>query len=225
MTLNAVVTGTATAGTIDYTFDLVDTKTGNTLSDSDLGITHEKVLHLVIYDSTLNEFQHVHPEYKSSHWTATVTLNVNGDYWFWAQGQIKSGKTDFSSPARLSISGGSPAWTATPLKDVRHGESGASVVDLGADKIIAGNMVMLDVTMSRNNSTDPNLSPYLGAFAHVIAVPESGDSIIHVHPMDGDMPNMGMLHATFPMAGKYRLWIQFIDDGDLKTIPLSVEVF
>jgi hypothetical protein len=37
-------------------------------------------------------------------------------------------------------------------------------------------------------------------------------------------PTSGMLHATFPSGGEYRLWIQFIDGVDLRTIPLSVVV-
>ena len=41
---------------------------------------------------------------------------------------------------------------------------------------------------------------------------------------DGKKPATGMLPATFPKGGDYRLWIQLIDDGDLKTIPLSVAV-
>ncbi|MBY0383644.1 hypothetical protein K2X05_00670 [bacterium] len=36
--------------------------------------------------------------------------------------------------------------------------------------------------------------------------------------------NSGMLHATFPTKGEYRLWFQFNDDNQLKTIPVSVNV-
>jgi hypothetical protein len=42
--------------------------------------------------------------------------------------------------------------------------------------------------------------------------------------MDTSNPNQGMLHATFPHKGAYRLWIQFIDGGQLRTVPLSVKV-
>ena len=74
------------------------------------------------------------------------------------------------------------------------------------------------------DGTTPQIEPYLGAFAHIIATPSDGDALIHVHPI-GTGPSQGMLHTTFPAAGEYRLWIQFIDDGNLKTIPLSVKVF
>ena len=89
---------------------------------------------------------------------------------------------------------------------------------------MAGKMAMLDLTMSRTDGSTTQLTPYLGAFAHIIATPKDGDSLIHVHPI-GTGPAQGMIHATFPAAGEYRLWVQFIDGGILKTIPLSVEVF
>ncbi len=83
---------------------------------------------------------------------------------------------------------------------------------------------MLDLKFTRTDGTSAVITPYLGALAHVVATPTDGDSLIHVHPMDGNQPNEGMLHVTFPTAGMHRLWIQFIDGGNLKTIPLVVKV-
>lgn len=48
--------------------------------------------------------------------------------------------------------------------------------------------------------------------------------MIHVHPMDHGVKNRLMLHAEFKVAGNYRMWIQFIDAGELKTIPIAVTV-
>lgn len=83
---------------------------------------------------------------------------------------------------------------------------------------------MLKFKVSRSDGLTPIMAPYLGALAHVIATPTAGDELIHVHPMEGEQPNTGMIHATFPAGGEYRLWVQFIEHDDLKTIPLSVIV-
>ena len=85
-------------------------------------------------------------------------------------------------------------------------------------------MAMLTLTLSREDGSPAIVTPYLGSFAHVISTPEDGDSLIHVHPMNGSSPTQGMLHVTFPTAGFYRVWVQFIESGALKTVPLSVEV-
>lgn len=152
----------AQAGTVDYSFDLIDTNTGKPVSNSMLAIDMEKNLHMIVYDPSLKEFQHVHPEFDGKTWKVQMNFTVNGHYWVWAQGKLKKGSVEF-------------------------------------------------------------LTPYLGAFAHVVAVPSAGDSLQHVHAMDISSDE-GMLHTTFPAAGEYRLWIQFVDGGTLKVIPLSVVV-
>lgn len=212
------------AGTTSYKFQLIDTDTNQLIGDKELALSHEEKLHLVIYDPSLKEFQHLHPEFDGKMWSADVQFAVDGDYWIWVQGELASDGTEFSSSTRLTISGGSTAWPSPPvLPDLRNGSSGISAINLSQNKLIAGKMAMLDLTMSRTDGSTPQLTPYLGAFAHIIATPKDGDSLIHVHPI-GTGPAQGMIHATFPAAGEYRLWVQFIDGGSLKTIPLSVEV-
>jgi hypothetical protein len=125
---------------------------------------------------------------------------------------------------RLAVSGGQSAWPSPTLSDVRTGTETNSVATLSAGKLKAGKMAMLTLTFTETDGSAANITPYLGAFAHVIATPEDGSSLLHVHPMDGGQPNEGMLHVSFPTEGFYRLWVQFIDAGELKTIPLSVAV-
>lgn len=214
----------AQAGQFNYSFDLIDTKTHKSISDGDLAVEMEKKLHMIVYDSSLMEFQHVHPEFDGTTWRVKMNFAVNGNYWIWAQGVLKDGKVDFSSPSKLMVMGGSPAWPTTPvLGDVRSGTVDISVVTLSGASLAAGAMVMLDVKFTRNDGTTPQLTPYLGAFAHVVAVPSSGETLQHVHVMNVSADE-GMLHTTFPAIGDYRLWIQFIDNGLLKVVPLSVSV-
>ncbi len=251
------------AGSAKYKFQLIDTETNKLIGDLDLNIAHEKKLHLIIYDPSLQEFQHVHPEFDGTMWVADTQFSADGNYWVWAQGELASDGEEFSSSNRLDITGGTSTWPTPPvLGDKRTGSSGTSAIELSNTKLVAGKMAMLDLKMTRTDGTTPQLEPYLGAFAHlrmhmtpptcrvrleriqvdnirqgefagvmciggfahIIATPTDGDALIHVHPV-GTGPSQGMIHATFPTAGEYRLWIQFIDNGSLKTIPLSVEVF
>ena len=216
---------TMAAGAAIYKFQLINTKTNQLIGDQDLNISHEKKIHLIIYDSSLGEFQHVHPAFDGKTWSADVQFAVNGDYWVWAQGELSADGTEFSSSTKLAVTGGSTAWPSPPtLSDIRSGTSGVSAIQLSKSKLTAGKMAMLDLKMSRTDGSASQLTPYLGAFAHIIATPVDGDSLIHVHPVSTG-PSQGMIHAMFPDSGKYRLWVQFIDGGNLKTIPLSVEVF
>lgn len=216
----------ASAGKVIYQFQLVDTKNNKLVTDQDLNISHEKKLHFMAYDPSLKEFQHVHPEFDGKIWSVELNFSVDGNYWVWAQGELSIDSEEFTSSNRLNISGGAPAWPMPPdLADIRSGVSGNSKVEISTNKIVAGKMTMLMVKLTRADGTDADIKPYLGAFAHVVAVPEDGDALMHVHPMDGAKPNEGMIHATFATAGEYRLWIQFQDGENLRTIPLSIKVF
>ncbi len=221
--IDSVQSQLAAAQQIYYSFKLIDEKTSLPLTDQDLTEIHTKVLHLVVYDASLNEFNHVHPTFNGSDWIVELNLPVSGNYLVWAQGETNRG-TEFSVSTNLVIRDGEPEKPILPLGDVRSGVDGVTRVELSSKIIKAGKMVMLDFIVSHSDGTTPIMSPYLGAFAHVIATQLNGNELIHVHPMEGNDTNMGMLHANFPSAGEYRLWIQFNDNNILKTIPLSVVV-
>ncbi len=208
---------------IQYSFQLKDEKTSTLINDKNLKKTHTKLLHLVVFDSSLNEFNHVHPEFDGSNWIVDLKLPVNGSYILWVQGETTNG-VEFSINEFLQVQGGAPEIPVASLGDVRVGNDGITQLQLSPTKIKAGKMVMIEFEITHIDGTEPNLSPYLGAFAHVIATPLNGSELIHVHPMKGSEINSGILHATFPATGEYRLWIQFNDNKELKTIPLSVVV-
>lgn len=212
------------AGVVVVEFQLIDTKANTVLTPTELNVIHEKKLHFLAYDPALKEFQHVHPEFIGGVWKADLNFLVNGNYFIWVQGEISSDSEEFSSLERLQVKDGAQEWPLPTLADVRTGKESGSVATLSNQTFHAGQMAMLTLKFTREDGSPPQITPYLGAFAHVITVPEDGDSLIHVHPMSSGKPDEGMLHATFPKAGYYRLWVQFQDAAQIKTIPLSVEV-
>lgn len=212
------------SGSITYRFQLVDEKTRSLVGINDLLVTHEKKLHMLVYDKALEEFVHVHPEFSGEEWSASFSLPKNGEYVVWAQGQLKD-QEEFSTAIDLVVSEGSSANPLPPkLGDVRTVTAEGIKVSLSEGRIVAGRPVMLDIAFTDSDGKPANIEPYLGAFAHVIAVSSDGKKMIHVHPMDGKAPNQGMIHATFPKVGNYRMWVQFVEGGKVKTGALSVKV-
>jgi len=212
------------AGTQDYRFKLFDKKKKKFIADSDLVVTHTKKIHLLMFDEALKEFFHVHPVYKDQVWSAPVTLKVNGKYFVWAQGELEDGE-DFSSLARMDVVNGAQENPKLPLGDIRKGADQGTLLELSNTKLKVNQMATLNFKVTREDGKPVQMKPYLGAFAHVIATPSSGDELLHVHPMAGSKPNEGMLHASFTKAGEQRLWIQFIEQDEIKTIPISVIVY
>jgi len=214
------------AGHVTYEFQLIDLKKKTLIKDSDLTIENEKILHFIAYDSALQEFQHLHPIYTGKNWLIEFDMKKDGDYWIWAQGVLTRTKTEFSSSNKLSIMGGTEA-NPVPAKLVltRSGNDSVSAITLSNSKITAKKSAMLDIKFTRTDGAVADITKYLGAMAHIIAVTDDGDSITHVHVMDSSKANEGMIHATFKTAGKYRLWIQFMDNSILRTVPLAIQVF
>lgn len=213
----------AQAGKVMYQFQLVENKSKKNLTPKDLIETHEKILHVFVYDPSLKEFLHLHPEYKDGQWTTELQLPVTGNYWVWTQGETK--EKEFTVSTRLEIQNGQPPWPIPPnLKEERTGTDGESQASIEDKKIFANKPTMLNIKFNRTTNTTPEITSYLGAFAHIVITPESGTSLLHVHPMNNDNPTKGMIHTTFPKKGMYRVWIQFKDASHLKTIALAVKV-
>lgn len=212
------------AGDVVYAFKLFDNEQNKEITDQDLNESHTKKLHFIIYDAALKEFNHLHPSFEKSNWQTSINLPKNGQYFIWAQGELIDG-TEFSASAITQVIKGQTENPKLPLGDVRSASDQQTTIDLAKTRIKTGKMVMLNFKVSRTDGLEPIMTPYLGALAHVIATPSSGNELIHVHPMSGNTPNTGMIHATFPKEGEYRLWVQFNDRDELKTIPLSVIVY
>lgn len=215
--------GAYSAGTFKYVFQLFDDSTNKAVGDKDLVETHTKILHLIAYDPSRNEFNHVHPVFDGKDWSVDLTLLSNSNYFVWAQGQLQDG-TEFSTFAKAQVVNGQPALPITPLGDVRKATDQLTTIELDNTRLQAGKMAMITYTVTREDGQEAQITPYLGAPAHVIAVSPDGDELIHVHPMDGATPNSGMIHAIFPTEGDYRVWVQLLDHDVLKTIALSVTV-
>jgi hypothetical protein len=213
------------AGPVSIGFQLVDTKQRKVLTESDLSILHEKKLHCFFFDPALREFRHEHAEFINDEWRVSTSLLVNGEYWLWTQGKVSSDGEEFTASVRVKVMNGKPANPLPPvLGDVRTGVDGLTRVTISESQLFENQAGMLMVEVTHTDGSQPHPGPYLGEVAHVVSVTDDGDSLVHVHPTGVPGETQMMLHVEFARAGEYRLWVQFLDDGQLKTIPLSVVV-
>jgi hypothetical protein len=205
---------------------LVDTATGKALTPADLQVEHEKLFHLFAFDQALVNYVHEHPVASNddaAEWDVTLTFPQTGIYHLWADVTPKGG-TEATAETIVQVGGTTPANAPiTSLEPVLSGEDRGSVLTLsGADDLTAGGMAILGMAFTHADGTPPALTNYLGAIAHVTITNLDGSTMIHAHPML--MSGMPMLHTEFPASGDYRLFVQFMDGGVLRTVLLAVRV-
>lgn len=224
-----LLTPVAAPGTVGRTGDLsfrVLDADGRALTS--FTTSHEKQLHLIVVRTDGTQFRHVHP-----------TMDTDGTWslpWEWAAAGTYRVYTDFvpdvdgsAEPITLTrtveVAG---QFTPTPPEATTTATVDGYTVDLSGD-VTAGSSSELTFTVSKNGEPVTNLEPYLGAFAHLVALRDGDLAFLHVHP-EGDEPTTGEIAgpdvgfvAGLPTPGRYLLYLDFQIDGKVHSAPFVVD--
>ncbi len=183
---------------------------------------HERRMHLIVVRRDGAGFRHLHPEMDAAGtWSIPVGLGEAGVYRAFADFSVEGEQHTLA--ADLFVSGGEfearPLPPPTPADRTGDGYE----VDLHAEGAAAGAPASLGFAVARDGEPVDDLAPYLGAKGHLVALREGDLAYLHVHPEPG---GAGEIHfaATFPSAGRYRLYLQFRHEGAVHTAQFTLEV-
>ncbi len=193
---------------------------GEAVKDFDL--LHTKRMHVIVVRRDLTGFQHLHPELAADGtWSTPLRLDAAGSYRVFADFSHDGEPTTLASD--LSVDGEVrtaelPAVSATARAD------GGFAVRLSGSPARAGEEAELTFEVSRGGEPVA-LRPYLGAGGHLVALREGDLAFLHVHPV-GDAGEDGSItfDASFPTAGRYRLFLQLEAGGEVRTAAFTEEV-
>ena len=181
-------------------------------------VEHERRMHVIIARRDLTGFQHLHPTLApDGTWTTQARLPDAGSYRLFADfshdGEARTLGSDLrvDGDARLRPL---PAPVPTAVSDGGYG------VRLDAGATDAGEDADLRFTITRDGERVLP-QPYLGAGGHLVALREGDLAFLHVHPTATDSVRFA---ATFPTAGRYRLFLQFKHEGRVQTVAFTHEV-
>jgi len=183
---------------------------------------HERRMHLIVVRRDGTEFRHLHPEMDAEGaWTVPVRFDQPGAYRAFADFSVEGKQETLAGD--VFVSGGEfearPFPPPQPL-DTTNGYE----VSLQAGDLHAGEHSALIFEVRRNGEAVDDLAPYLGAKGHLVALREGDLAFLHVHPEEEGGPNQIAFEATFPTAGRYRLYLQFKHDGAVQTAQFTVTV-
>jgi hypothetical protein len=183
----------------------------------DFDVEHEKRMHLIVVRRDLTGFQHLHPEQAADgSWSVPITVAEAGSYRMLAD--FARGGEAYTLASDLRVDGGAdlvplPAPSASAVSD------GGYDVRLDAGAPRAGEEADLRFSITRDGEPVAT-EPYLGAGGHLVALREGDLAFLHVHPSDDEVS----FAATFPSAGRYRLFLQFQHEGRVQTVAFTQEV-
>ena len=210
----------------DVRFRIVDAR-GETVRDFD--VEHTKRMHVIFVRRDLAGFQHLHPsQNRDGSWTVAVRLPLAGSYRLFADFSREGQPATLASDLRVDGEAGlqplpPPAPTATS-----DGGYEVHTQDSGARP---GQEASVRFEISKDGqAVQPE--PYLGAGGHLVALREGDLAFLHVHPTaHGHGESKSAPHgepvafaATFPTAGRYRLFLQFKHQGIVHTVAFTQEV-
>jgi hypothetical protein len=190
---------------------------GQTVRDFD--VEHERRMHLILARRDLTGFQHLHPEQApDGSWSVPVRLDDAGSYRMFADFS-HDGEAE-TLAADLRVDG---AADLLPLPDPASTavSDGGYDVRLDAGSARPGEEADLRFRISRSRGEPVRTEPYLGAGGHLVALRDGDLAFLHVHPLSDDAAEFA---ATFPSAGRYRLFLQFQHEGRIQTVAFTQEV-
>jgi hypothetical protein len=174
-------------------------------------------MHLIVVRRDLTGFQHLHPEQApDGSWSARVRLDEAGSYRVFADFAHDGTPQTLASDLRVD---GAADLRALPAVAETAVSDGGYDVRLDAGAAGPGEEADLRFTITRNGEP-VHTEPYLGAGGHLVALREGDLAFLHVHPLEDSV----RFAATFPTAGRYRLFLQFQHDGRVQTVAFTHEV-
>ncbi|MBS1889490.1 MAG: hypothetical protein JSU06_20130 [Actinobacteria bacterium] len=179
-------------------------------------LEHTKRMHLIVVRRDLTGFQHLHPtQQPDGSWSVPLRLAEPGTYRVFAD--FSHGGTPETLATDLQVDGPVSSRTLPPPAPVATADG--LRVELAGDPAGAGAETELAFTVTRDGRPVA-LADYLGAKGHLVALREGDLAFLHVHP-DADRLRF---RASFPSAGRYRLFLQFRAEGRLHTVAFTREV-
>jgi hypothetical protein len=199
---------------LDLAFRIADRR-GQTVRDFD--VEHTKRMHFIVVRRDMTGFQHLHPtENADGTWSVPVTLGKAGSYRVFADFSVND--KPYTLADDLTVDG--PVRSRELPAPVRSVDVDGLRVSLTEGATKAGAEAELAFTVTRNGKPVA-VRDYLGAKGHLVALRQGDLAFLHVHPDEHSLKFM----ATFPTAGRYRLFLQFkTNDGRLHTAAFTQEV-
>jgi hypothetical protein len=180
---------------------------------------HERMLHLIVVNSELTVYHHVHPALASNGtWSVALPALPPGSYRAVADFQVSDGPR-LALGADLAVPGNYQS-TEIPKPSTSSTIDGYRVTISTRSK--AGGELTVSLTVRNDGRLVTDLQPYLGASGHLVAMRAADLAYAHVHPL-GYHAGTVTFDATLAAQGRYRLFFDFKHAGVVRTAAFTFD--
>lgn len=192
-----------------------------------LDVQHEKKIHLILTNSDLSWFDHIHPEFQEDgSYVVKTTFPAGGKYLLFADYK-PTGADHQVEKITLDVTGKTTAaktWSTAKTSATTDGGFTVSLTsEIGKFVDKGETHITVKVMKGGKEIMASQLENYLGAKGHAVVVSTDEEKrYLHIHP--GVEQDRLHLAASFGKAGIYRGWLQIQVEGKVQTADFVINV-
>lgn len=225
---------------VTLSFKVFDASSGNQIQLFQR--VYEKVLHLIVVDSELKFFNHIHPDLTDQGFEITTQFPHPGRYHLYLNFQPLGA---IEQQLAFTVDVGNvtnPALSSFPIDQNLTKVFGNYEVTLNypsplkaADLSIGSQKLTFNIKDAKTKESITNLKPYLAAFGHLVMINTGTYDYLHVHPNNLVTPKAtdlgGPIIEFLPLGlygpikpGIYRVFAQFNPNGNLMVTDFTIKI-
>lgn len=208
---------------VELQFEIIDPRDGKRARE--FSVVHDKLFHLLYVSHDLEVFRHEHPILGDDGIFRLETAFPKPAIYRLLADFYPSGATPQMIPATVTTAGFEHSLEESlgRLQADREPQRGENLtISLRSEP--AEPIAALKALLFFELDTAEGLEPFLGAWAHMLAVSEDLVDMIHAHPASAGGGPLIQMNVIFPRPGMYRIWVQAQRDGKANTVSFTVPV-
>ena len=186
----------------------------------DFETEHARRMHLIVVRRDFAGFQHLHPEQRADgSWEVDIELEEAGAYRAFADFAVEGASLTLATDLFVT---GPFRPVPLPVQSAKADIGGGYEVEIDSAEPRAGTSTPVRFAVSRDGRRIEGVEPYLGADGHLVALREHDLAFLHTHP-EGEPGGPGPIsfEVEYPTPGNYRLFLQFKDEGRVRTAAFT----
>lgn len=204
---------------------------GKPIRWENIAISHTERIHAMVVDSSLEDYQHIHPQPAGAPgiYTFEMTPRRPGTYKVYLDLIPLTNNRRTLLSCELPVAGEDQPPEMENSYEYRE-DGFAFQFNTSADSLVTGKEHTFELDVKNLEGDQIMFSPVMGSYAHVVAFDTHRNGFAHLHPVnpfiEGQDPTNPDLEFTFLFddPGNYRVWAQIILNGKEWFIPFDLEV-